>query len=260
MIKKSIDERKKQKAEYDKKYYLSNKTRILERQRAHYAIVGNRNRSKVNNKNTCARKLKYTINHGAFDVMTESAMYWIGFLMADGNIGDRPGQDIIQLNLSTIDLAHIEKFKLFLGSNHKIYNKNNRASIAVSSQYMVDKLSMYGVVPRKSLIAEIIGLENSHHFWRGVVDGDGCIGIYGKHQAVLDLSGSRRLTQQFLNFVKTITNVNTSTKKRGNIYNVRIYGSHAIKVISNLYTDCTIALDRKYNKAIKMLMEYSLNG
>jgi hypothetical protein len=32
---------------------------------------------------------------------------------------------------------------------------------------------MFGVIPKKRLVAKVIGLEGNRHFWRGVLDRDG---------------------------------------------------------------------------------------
>ena len=66
---------------------------------------------------TCA------LDEASFDVLTEEAGYWIGFLIADGNICYKKGIEIIALHLKDIDLAHLHKFREFVGSSHKVGNK-----------------------------------------------------------------------------------------------------------------------------------------
>jgi hypothetical protein len=70
---------------------------------------------------TFGRKI-YTLNESCFDVLTENAAYWIGFLMADGNIHKgRQGSPVVRLTISDKDYGHLIKFRQFLGSTHKIF-------------------------------------------------------------------------------------------------------------------------------------------
>lgn len=65
--------------------------------------------------------IKRLVNHGAFDVVTNDAAYWIGFLFADGSvIKQKRGGALIQLRLSEIDRGQVEAFRRFLGSTHAI--------------------------------------------------------------------------------------------------------------------------------------------
>ena len=61
-----------------------------------------------------------TLNESSFDVLTEQSAYWIGFLIADGNICYKKGIPIIALHLKDIDLPHLHKFREFVGSSHKV--------------------------------------------------------------------------------------------------------------------------------------------
>ena len=46
-------------------------------------------------------------------------------------------------------------------------------SLRFSSKKIADILAMFGVIPKKSLVAKVIGLEGNRHFWCGVLDRDG---------------------------------------------------------------------------------------
>ena len=61
------------------------------------------------------------LNHEAFDIVTNDAAYWIGFLFADGSvIKQQKGAPQVQLRLSEVDRGHLEKFRHFLDSTHAI--------------------------------------------------------------------------------------------------------------------------------------------
>jgi hypothetical protein len=50
--------------------------------------------------------IKRLVNHEAFDVVTDDAAYWIGFLFSDGSVFHKKnGGRTIQLRLSEIDRA-----------------------------------------------------------------------------------------------------------------------------------------------------------
>jgi len=213
-----------------------------------------------------ANRRGYSVNEYAFDVITPDSAYWIGFLMADGCVQK---SNTITICLSEKDTAHLEKFKEFLGSTNKIHtqmaNANKKSSKTyLSSRFIVgsirlcEVLKRYGIVPNKTFIAKASeSLVLNKHFWRGVIDGDGCISwhkrVYGIYPR-LSLVGSELLLQQFRNFVKKIyPNTNSKVIPNRNIFQIEFCGKAAVAIISELYTNADTALDRKAAAAREVL-------
>lgn len=210
---------------------------------------------------------KYSLDQSVFSNITEESSYWIGFLLADGCLGLQGGGavKIIQVALKHSDKGHLEKLRVFLGTDHPIYEHwgicNNKpyqsARLTINSKRIFDDLVYYGLKPRKSLDRniKIKGLENDRHFWRGMVDGDGSIGIYKygkyKYPSFGLCAGSQKLLRQFLDFLPFTMIKNVHPHK--NIFRVEYAGSNAKKVISYLYSDCSIYLDRKMNIAQEVM-------
>jgi NUMOD3 motif len=72
-------------------------------------------------------KRTYTLNESVFDNPNEEANYWIGFLMADGNVYIDNGLPNIRLALAEKDVEHLEKYRKFMGSSHPfLYNEIHR--------------------------------------------------------------------------------------------------------------------------------------
>ncbi|MGC1932695.1 MAG: hypothetical protein WA667_27290 [Candidatus Nitrosopolaris sp.] len=104
--------------------------------------------------------------------------------MADGNIyTDKTGNPRIALTLAAKEGGHLVKFGKFLNCSNQILLKItkvngkvwNQYTLRFSSKKIADRLIGFGITTRKSLRAEVVGLEDNKHFWRGVVDGDGYI-------------------------------------------------------------------------------------
>ena len=165
-------------------------------------------------KETIAKMCICSLNEAVFDVITEESAYWVGFLMADGNISYKRERPIIALHLKETDLPHLEKFRMFLGSSHKIghyVNKrfgNSSCSLSFSSERIATRLAEYGVVVRKCFVGKSIGLQDSKHFWRGVIDGDGHLEIYLRKTLLetvrsipyISLTGNLHVCLQFKTF------------------------------------------------------------
>ena len=199
---------------------------------------------------------EHPLNENAFEYITEESAYWIGFLMADGNVHELKSRSTgISLEISDIDEEHLYRFRSFLGSSHQVTRRRGMVAIAVYSNKIAADLARYGVVPRKSRSAQVIGLENDRHFWRGVVDGDGTL-CASKGQIQIHLAGSQMLVQQFLDFAKTIVPTTwASTHPFGNIYRVGFGASVGAKILRVLYGECMIALERKHNLALQMIAQ-----
>lgn len=199
-------------------------------------------------KSAACRRLP--LNESAFSVITPEAAYWVGFLMADGAISG----NAILLSLADKDRSHLEKFKSFLGSGHKIgrFEKVSGGTpyfygrLQVRSVRLVSDLAILGVTPKKSFTAKASeSLVSSRDFWRGVVDGDGC--IYRRdNMAGINLVGSRHLLDQFRGFVQSVSPACAVTvRPRKNIFQVHTDGRHAAATITALYNHASTALDRK---------------
>lgn len=201
-------------------------------------------------------------NEAAFDSVTPEAAYWIGMLMADGNVCARKHSTYISLALGTADAGHVERFRAFLGSSHQFDTQaNNRGyangkglvRLSVASRRLADRLSEFGVVPAKSATAAGRGLEFDRDFWRGVVDGDGFVFRDGRNRPHVGMVGSQMLAGQFLAFCRGIVPTRARVRPMHSIYSARLICTYAIEVIRVLYADCCVALPRKLLAARQIL-------
>lgn len=217
---------------------------------------------------------RYEFNEAAFDTITEESAYWVGFLMADGFVCQRKRSPhsiecMVGLTLSTRDEDHIRKFLDFLGSDRPIGHasaKNHSGSTsdlchtAILSKRLVEALSRYGVVPNKTYTAKVFLLEMDRHFWRGVIDGDGCIHTRKNGNPTLNLTGSRPLLTQFRDFVHAHApgckmNLAGDRRMDDRIASFYITKRFSVKILELLYGDCTVALERKRRQAEAILAD-----
>lgn len=210
---------------------------------------------------------KYSLDQEIFGTITEKSSYWVGFLLADGCLSVGKRGKTVRLKLRSSDFQHLEKFRKFMDTDKPIYTGSGIrkgtecfwAKVVISSEKVFNDLLRYGLSPRKSLNRELIihKLENNRHFWRGMVDGDGSLGIYGKRKNPrLSLySGSSKLLQQFLDFLPENIARN-GIYFSSNIFSIDYGCAPAKKIISLLYSDCSIYLDRK----MKIAQEVMLHG
>lgn len=214
------------------------------------------------------------LNEQIFDVLTPEVEYWLGFLMADGNVSGNQ----IQINLGRKDRGHLEKWKAFVGSSNAIYDgvmpPNGRiiaseySKFIFSSRYMADKLAEYGVTPRKSHTASATEcLVNSADFFRGVVDGDGTVALYNikahkgygtkiykpRKEAVVSLCGSEYIVAQYKTFVDSVTGGSNKVGRVQGLHTYKVCGAKAQKLAEILYGGATVYLDRKYEAAMQVI-------
>jgi hypothetical protein len=204
---------------------------------------------------------KYSLKETVFDIVTEESAYWIGLLMADGSIySERTGNPRISLTLKKEDRKHLVRFARFLCCSYQILLKktvlNGKAiilyTLRFSSKHIAEVLAKFGVVPKKGLIAKVIGLENNRHFWRG----DGWFGNRNGHDGdKIVLVGSRDLLHQFKQFIRmnipgAIVRIKPDSKYC--CYRLYVYSNTARMLAKLLYDNCFVALDRKLAKANRM--------
>ncbi len=101
---------------------------------------------------------------------------------------------------------------------------------------------------------------NKFHFWRGAIDGDGCIGIRKDYNRpfITFSTVSEILKNEYLTFIKEFFGLekNINKDKRG-MYNICIIGKDAVKIIRKLYIENSgLSIDRKQLIASKIDSSY----
>lgn len=231
--------------------------------------------------------IKY-VRTEAFDELTPEAMYWIGFLYADGSIGST--QNEISLTLAEQDKDHLEKLNQFWGGYLKVTDVTPKKDVSkslkgrktwggkafrvkVSDLKMYNRLKELGFTPNKThTIVPHMLLKYSKDFWRGVVDGDGWITTcksqganHGMEGATIyeypriGLCGNEATIKEFLKFIELSGIVSNSTCKKAprenGLYSMDAGGSSGIELMNLLYKDSTIYLERKYQKYLEFLKD-----
>jgi hypothetical protein len=217
---------------------------------------------------------KCQLNEHAFSApLSLEAKYWVGMLIADGNVSIKKGIPIIALHLQEIDKDQIDKFRTFVSSTHKIgcyiNKKTGRVyySASFSCRIMADDIAKYGVVPKKWFIVKVKGgLENDRDLWRGIIDGDGHLGIYKRETCgtvrripYISLTGNLYVCLQFKSFLEQQTSMSMpNVIPYKNSFQFSVSDHRAVRTIKLLYENCTVALDRKLEVAKKIMNSFGV--
>lgn len=217
-------------------------------------------------------KNRYTLDEHYFDFIdTEAKAYILGFIYADGFVGDEKFNNLV-ISINDIEiLEFIAKEFKFTGKIRKtkkggFLNSKCGYSLNFSSKIMVSRLREIGLYPNKSLTLDKLPHINSNlmrHFIRGYFDGDGSIVLshnssyYKSNEGITKYIYSTYCfmilgTKVFLEEILNITNF-----KYAKIYNTKTDAIKCIKITAKrefenifnyLYDGSTIKLERKYNK------------
>jgi hypothetical protein len=196
---------------------------------------------------------RYTLNETYFDkVVTECQAYWLGFLLADGSVGQTgAGNFRLRVELSVIDVAHLEKLRNALGSDAPVRRCRNKGSVYTDfcAIKLCDGLISYGCVPKKTAVHGTPKLPGNlyRHFYRGVFDGDGALFWSGDGYRY-ELVGAPEFVMQHQQWLMRRADVKaTKMFNRGLVLAVRYTGSRQVeRIMDLLYDDAAVYLDRKF--------------
>jgi hypothetical protein len=213
------------------------------------------------------------VRHGAFDTLTPEAAYWLGFLFADGSVcTSRARVPSITLGLSACDREHVEQFRAFVGSGHAITDvpPYRLATGYVGQPKCVLTFGSAQLAQRVLALGRYSGpidgeLAASRHFWRGVVDGDGSIGIYlygspngdgmRRRYAAFSVAGQQPLLDAFNRFLAAndLPCRKVSPRKSARVCTMTATGRPAERIVHLLYRDAPAVLRRKAVKAQEII-------
>lgn len=223
------------------------------------------------------KSLKFKCNEHYFDVIdTEHKAYWLGLLAADGYINDTgvlgfgialKESDKYLLEELKKDIGYTGEVKIYTTKPGSSYTRTTYCRLKISSPYLRDKLISLGVVSHKTTTLvfpneDQVPSQLLRHFIRGYIDGNGSITHNGK--TIIDKPNIKVCsTYEFLAGMQKALGINhklnrkKEQEERGvNSWNITIGGhKEVIDILGKLYSNCSICLKRKQERAIMILEE-----
>jgi hypothetical protein len=224
-----------------------------------------------NSKKNRGNNRKHTLNDLFFDDINNSnALYWLGFLMADGCVSK------YYIGLDIKDKEHIEKIKLAFESTAPIYTKiikNNQRNplwkdsvtygIHFHSLKLIDAAKRNGLNRKKSLDMvfpeHLINHSLINHFMRGYFDGDGGFSFQKGNQIGFSIRGTKEFLKIYLGILSKncpLVSMNKKISFESGTHRIQFNGNRVVKqIIGFLYNGAEIEtyLDRKFEVAKKYL-------
>ncbi|SRR6266487_3337058 len=193
----------------------------------------------------------YSLNMHAFDVIdTEEAAYWLGFIAADGSIKK---EGVLRIGLAERDRGHLLKFTEWISPDRPLYQMVNNhgkptVHIEVGSTHLCNALATYGITPRKTYtLKHLPGLppDMKRHYLRGYFDGDGFIST--TRYMIGIGSYNKEFVEEVQSFLVQETGVKPVTLIHSGTWRFNKSGKREIiKILSFLYKNARVYLDRKY--------------
>lgn len=196
-------------------------------------------------------------NRHIFDqIDTQEKAYWLGFILADGYLNT--DKHMLRIKLGNKDKHHLEKFIQFLNGSldmlkseqHNITG-NTQWYVSTYSKEIYDALSNLKIEQAKSGHEQIPPINKKYYrsFIRGLWDGDGFI---RENLKGIGLVGSYECMSFVQQHFKNILNIKPlKIYEHYNTYKIQYRSTKKAipKIISYLYQDGDIALDRKMELA-----------
>lgn len=216
------------------------------------------------------------INEDAMLSCSQDSDYWCGILATEGCIGFGAGRSVPLIRYGAVDIEHVYKFRDFLGSKRNVQLVDRMTGLgqckyglfAVANLAIGDFLIKNGITPKKSFTLRVSDrLAKSPDQWRGAIDGDGsvCFNQDRKGSRCVTLAGcSLQYIEQFAQFCFDIgldpcISLRRPVLGQVNGYSVSFAGDQCIELVTLLYGNKRVSLDRKQAKA-NQIMALSPSG
>ena len=209
---------------------------------------------------------KIQVDSHYFNVLNRDNAYWLGIILADGNIS----KDFKRLELTLKDKEHIERFKNDLKSEHKIHTREINGTsyyrLSFNDRNIVNDLYNLGILPNKSNIdfhLPYVPDELFNDFLRGIIDGDGM--IYAS-KSTNEKTGKTRFffhiyisigfhcksyATELKDRIDKTYGVNGKLYKQRTCYSLQYFNKDTVKITDQIYKDTDLYLQRKYSKLLK---------
>lgn len=217
----------------------------------------------------------YTLDEHYFDeIDTPTKAYIYGFLLTDGS--NNPTKQTVSISLQEEDKDILERMRYEIKSTKPLeylnysqkhdfgYNYKNQYRMLLFSDKICSALTKHGLTKNKSLTIEFPEFDDQvmPALLRGVMDGDGSIGIGEKKNIWVNVTATDMFCNGMVAYLDKMLGI-----KSCHIYDAPCHngitrqltiGKNAdkIKFLEWIYKDADIYLERKYQKYLAILDYY----
>lgn len=184
------------------------------------------------------------------NIDTEDKAYFLGWIIADGNVSINKGQYSLKLHIALKDMELIDKFLKAIDSQNTTKIKegiNPSYYVSLTSVHLVKRLIELGVKPKKSgfeVFPNNIPKPLIHHLVRGIFDGDGITDIKRKRSGFV---GSRDIVRTILQLLDEDLTIFCNSKNK-NIFYFLGGKKFSRNLYDYLYNDASVWLERKRHR------------
>jgi len=184
----------------------------------------------------------------------EKDAYFAGLLFADGSFVNLNKNWRTSIFLGLTNKKMVESFSDWVGASkitktvYKNKNHSTRFDASKANSNVFNFLDKHGVVSKVQVSYRMAQNEN---FWRGFIDGDGCISVHKPNNTVIGnfhaTNNSPVILYQLKYFADFLNNCTVRPDK--NSYQIGTHSNSAAKFIIKIYKDASIFLPEKMKVA-----------
>lgn len=209
-------------------------------------------------------KSNNNVNKTFFEQNTPEMHYILGYWLADGCIMNKTGG--YYFSIVSKDKSHLEIIAKIMSIKNKIYNNSNETyELRIGNKILVKSLISIGGQYRKTKTISFYDIiYNKVYFYdllRGYFDGDGSIikSNFIKKNGKQSISGIKFTgAKKIIESLRDILKFGIIYKdNRFDAYYLSIYGEKGRSILSKMYNNSKIHLERKY-KQYQLLINKSL--
>lgn len=194
--------------------------------------------------------------------------YLFGFIQTDGHLyNSTRDRGRLSIEVSKRDEAILWAFKDLLPFNSSITERVRATNFSCECKSVIwrvydrrfrEYLELWGLVSgRKSeLVQPPRCCFSKVDYFRGIIDGDGSLGLTVQGFPFLSLvTSSSYIAAEYLDFIQQMTGKSKSSSRnvRDQVYNIAVYKEDAQRLTQCLYYNHCLALPRKLAKADEVL-------
>ena len=216
-------------------------------------------------RNRSVNSLRYTNVDFFKNINMEEKAYWLGFIVADGSVSNNKIHSRLTIGLKPSDRSHLEKINKIFNASLKLYQ--GKEYFHLTNVSLCEDLIKLGVVPDKThkddynFTFDNLSDELKRHYLRGLFDGDGTVYYMDRQDSLgCGFIATKQFSVQIKDYTESLLGLTSTKLKHYEFYSTFQYRSKkdVSKILSYLYDNSTLYLDRKYNlyQDNKHLFEY----